>query len=209
MNVDQALKELSDHHITESRQMLLRWLRQGNKIRASKASNKHGWDIDKDSLKNFISGYKRPTNTNLAEKFDCATKILTKENLALMKENEELQAQLDAVKKRDVEVRWCLQCGYYNYKFVVSGSVDELYAQYTVMVAERWLWFPELKQVSFDSPVAIDPITSASGPTQSSVKTALDKLGEDDDYQGTLPERIAEVLMENEHVDEGGRNVQK
>lgn len=53
LDVQNALKLLSDRGVTRSEQMLRRWLRQG-KIKATLPSKKHGYLIDSDSLEKFI-----------------------------------------------------------------------------------------------------------------------------------------------------------
>lgn len=53
MNLHQALELLIKEEITESTQMLRRWIRQG-KIQATLQSKKAGYQIDEESLKEFI-----------------------------------------------------------------------------------------------------------------------------------------------------------
>ena len=53
MNTTQALKRLEQAGVTSSLQMLRRWLRQG-KIDAVLLSNKEGYQINEQSLEEFI-----------------------------------------------------------------------------------------------------------------------------------------------------------
>lgn len=53
VNVKEALTVLEEHRITSSKQMLLRWIRQG-KIEATLPSKKEGYMIDVASLESFI-----------------------------------------------------------------------------------------------------------------------------------------------------------
>lgn len=53
MDTSQALERLKQSEITTSKQMLLRWVRQG-KIEAILLSKKQGYQIDKQSLEAFI-----------------------------------------------------------------------------------------------------------------------------------------------------------
>ncbi|CAG4707305.1 hypothetical protein [Enterococcus faecalis] len=53
MNTTQALKRLEQAGVTSSLQMLRRWLRQG-KIEAVLLSNKEGYQINEQSLEEFI-----------------------------------------------------------------------------------------------------------------------------------------------------------
>ena len=54
MNIEEALNVLKENQVTDSVQMLRRWIRQG-KIKATMVSKKTGYVVDVDSLNTFIS----------------------------------------------------------------------------------------------------------------------------------------------------------
>lgn len=54
MKVEQALEIMKKEGITSSKQMVWRWIKQG-KIRATLTSKKQGYEIDAESLQQFIS----------------------------------------------------------------------------------------------------------------------------------------------------------
>ena len=54
MNIHEALVILEENQVTDSVQMLRRWIRQG-KIKATMKSKKTGYIVDRESLHAFIS----------------------------------------------------------------------------------------------------------------------------------------------------------
>ena len=54
MTIQEALTVLQDNHITNSVQMLRRWIRQG-KIKATMRSRKEGYLVDLSSLNEFMA----------------------------------------------------------------------------------------------------------------------------------------------------------
>lgn len=68
-NVHQALKILQEYYITDSIQMVTRWIREG-KIKAVRSENrKEGWQIHRDDLFEFIEE-KRPGLPEVKEVYD-------------------------------------------------------------------------------------------------------------------------------------------
>lgn len=83
LNIEQAIELLSEENLTESKQALRRWLRQGKIPGATIQSKKEGWQIPKSSLTQFIDTEKNKSNIksedwtagyNQAQK-DCREKL--------------------------------------------------------------------------------------------------------------------------------------
>lgn len=64
MTIQEALEFLQANHITDSIQMLRRWIRQG-KIHATMRSRKEGYLIDRTSLQAFVEKKKEEQDTQL------------------------------------------------------------------------------------------------------------------------------------------------
>lgn len=64
MTVEEAMKLLQIYQITNSKQMLYRWIRQG-KIEATQLSKRAGYDINSVSLTNFINMKKNESTIGL------------------------------------------------------------------------------------------------------------------------------------------------
>jgi len=65
MTIQEALAILQDNHITNSVQMLRRWIRQG-KIKATMHSRKEGYLIDLTSLNAFVAKKKEEQDTHVS-----------------------------------------------------------------------------------------------------------------------------------------------
>ena len=61
MNLEEALVILKENHVTDSIQMLRRWIRQG-KIEATMGSKKEGYLVNESSLNDFIAVKKKHVN---------------------------------------------------------------------------------------------------------------------------------------------------
>lgn len=78
MTIHEALDILKDNHITDSIQMLRRWIRQG-KIKATMASKKQGYVIDEISLNEFIE--KKQAVGSMQEVTKKAVAVVEKSNV--------------------------------------------------------------------------------------------------------------------------------
>lgn len=66
MNIEEALSVLKENEVTDSVQMLRRWIRQ-DKIKATMESKRTGYVVDVDSLNTFISEKKGGINGSRKE----------------------------------------------------------------------------------------------------------------------------------------------
>lgn len=124
MNVDEALKYLEKKQITTSRQMLLRWVRQG-KIDAKLPSRIKGYEIDPISLERFAMK-KQISGTDGSIKKTSAYQLGFKdgEKAARLKDGEEIILRRElaikyVIKDREKEL---INKGAYTDTIVVENS---------------------------------------------------------------------------------------
>lgn len=98
MNIREVVKVLSSRGITDSEQVVRRWIRQG-KLKATIRTKKEGYKIDKLDLANFI--WKR-TNDNNKGKADFLEEF--ERNRELEREVERLNSEVETLRQDKIKL---------------------------------------------------------------------------------------------------------